>query len=151
MVYLREHLSFLVKKRPRGELRVGFELLQRSLEALNLHDFLKSSPDLWLYFYEDFLAAYDPKLRKDSMECITHQGRSLSYKLRLANELHRSAFLAKRCGFADDGVIFSRPCRRHWDLSCRRSEVWAGESSGPIRRWCGAGARETDGREYVRL
>ena len=47
------------------ELRVGFELLQRSLMALNPHEFLKTGSDMWLYFYEDFLAAYDPKLRKE--------------------------------------------------------------------------------------
>lgn len=25
----------------------------------------KAKGDPWLYFYEDFLAAYDPKMRKD--------------------------------------------------------------------------------------
>ena len=47
------------------ELRVGFELLQRSLMALNPQKFLKTGSDMWLYFYDDFLAAYDPKLRKE--------------------------------------------------------------------------------------
>ena len=58
-------LERLGQREAREELRVGFELLQRSLMALDPHDFLKTDPDIWLYFYEDFLAAYDPKLRKD--------------------------------------------------------------------------------------
>lgn len=62
---LARTLELLGQAEARKELSVGFEMLQRSLEALNPHDFLKSKPDLWLYFYEDFLAAYDPKLRKD--------------------------------------------------------------------------------------
>ena len=49
----------------KDELRLGFELLQRSLEALSPAKFLEAKPDLWLYFYEDFLAAYDQKLRKE--------------------------------------------------------------------------------------
>ena len=36
----------------KDELRLGFELLQRSLEALNPAKFLEAKPDLWLYFYE---------------------------------------------------------------------------------------------------
>lgn len=62
---LARTLELLGHPDARKELAVGFEMLQRSLEALDPHDFLKSKPDLWLYFYEDFLAAYDPKLRKD--------------------------------------------------------------------------------------
>ena len=54
---LARTLELLGQKDARDELRVGFELLQRSLEALDPHDFLKAKPDLWLYFYEDFLAA----------------------------------------------------------------------------------------------
>jgi hypothetical protein len=62
---LARTLELLGQADARKELSVGFELLQRSLEALQPHDFLKSKPDLWLYFYEDFLAAYDSKLRRD--------------------------------------------------------------------------------------
>jgi hypothetical protein len=55
---LARALELLGQKAARDELRVGFELLQRSLEALDPHDFLKSKPDLWLYFYEDFLGKH---------------------------------------------------------------------------------------------
>jgi hypothetical protein len=88
-------------------LRVGFELLQRSLEALNPHDFLKSKPDLWLYFYEDFLAAYDPKLRKDFGVYYTPR-EVVELQVRLVSELLEQHF-DKRLGFADDGVVFLDP------------------------------------------
>ncbi len=47
---LARTLELLGQPGARDELRVGFELLQRSLEALNPAIFLKSKPDLWLYF-----------------------------------------------------------------------------------------------------
>lgn len=50
-------LERLGQPEARAELRVGFELLQRSLRRLDPHAFLKSTPEVWLYFYEDFLAA----------------------------------------------------------------------------------------------
>jgi hypothetical protein len=62
---LARTLELLGQTAARDELRVGFELLQRSLEALDPVEFLRTKPDLWLYFYEDFLAAYDRKLRAD--------------------------------------------------------------------------------------
>jgi hypothetical protein len=62
---LARTLELLGQPAAREELRVGFETLQRSLEALDPATFLKTKPDLWLYFYEHFLAAYDPKLRND--------------------------------------------------------------------------------------
>jgi len=89
------------------ELRVGFELLKRSLEALDPHEFLKSDPELWLYFYEDFLGAYDPKLRKDSGVYYTPR-EVVELQVRLATELLESHF-GKKLGFADDGVVFLDP------------------------------------------
>ncbi len=39
------------------------ELLQRVIHAVDA-DQIATSGDPWLYFYEDFLAEYDPALRK---------------------------------------------------------------------------------------
>ncbi|TWB50056.1 N-6 DNA methylase [Rhizobium sp. ERR 922] len=104
---LARTLELLGQKAARDELAVGFEMLQRSLEALNPHDFLKSKPDLWLYFYEDFLAAYDPKLRKDYGVYYTPR-QVVEFQVRLASELLEKRF-GKKLGFADDGVVFLDP------------------------------------------
>jgi len=50
-----------------GEIAPSLRLLQRVLDRVPQEALTgdgKSDP--WLYFYEDFLAAYDPKLRKDA-------------------------------------------------------------------------------------
>jgi hypothetical protein len=104
---LARTLELLSQKAARDELAVGFEMLQRSLEALDPHDFLKSKPDLWLYFYEDFLAAYDPKLRKDYGVYYTPR-EVVELQVRLASELLEKRF-NKKLGFADDGVVFLDP------------------------------------------
>lgn len=100
-------LERLGQEEARAELRVGFELLQRSLKALDPHDFLKDSPDIWLYFYEDFLAAYDPKLRKDYGVYYTPR-QVVELQVRLVSELLATRF-GKMAGFADDGVVFLDP------------------------------------------
>jgi hypothetical protein len=104
---LARTLELLGQPEARKELSVGFELLQRSLEALDPHDFLKSKPDLWLYFYEDFLAAYDPRLRKDYGVYYTPR-EVVELQVRLASELLEKRF-GKKLGFADDGVVFLDP------------------------------------------
>jgi hypothetical protein len=104
---LAEALKLLGQDKAREELRVGFELLQRSLEALNPTVFLKSKPDLWLYFYEDFLAAYDPKLRKDYGVYYTPR-QVVELQVRFSTELLEKRF-NKKLGFADDGVVFIDP------------------------------------------
>ena len=104
---LARTLELLGQPAARKELAVGFEMLQRSLEALDPHEFLKSKPDLWLYFYEDFLAAYDPKLRKDYGVYYTPR-EVVELQVRLASELLEKRF-GKKLGFADDGVVFLDP------------------------------------------
>lgn len=104
---LARTLELIGHKDAMEELRVGIELLQRSLEALDPDDFLKTSPDLWLYFYEDFLRAYDPKLRKNYGVYYTPR-EVVDLQVRLADELLSKRF-GKNLGFADDGVIFLDP------------------------------------------
>ena len=104
---LARALELLGQDAAREELRVGFELLQRSLEALDPAEFLKGKPDLWLYFYEYFLAAYDPKLRNDYGVYYTPR-EVVELQVRLASELLEKRF-NKKLGFADDGVVFLDP------------------------------------------
>jgi hypothetical protein len=104
---LARALELLGQSGARDELRVGFELLQRSIEALDPTEFLKAKPDLWLYFYEDFLAAYDAKLRKDYGVYYTPR-EVVELQVRLAGDLLEKRF-GKKLGFADDGVVFLDP------------------------------------------
>lgn len=48
------------------ELPIALGLLQRIIAAVPQAGFKSAGQNPWLYFYEDFLAEYDPKLRKDS-------------------------------------------------------------------------------------
>lgn len=50
----------------REAIKVSADLLERVIAAIDPAVFAKNvGSDPWLYFYEDFLAAYDPKMRKD--------------------------------------------------------------------------------------
>ena len=104
---LAQALRLLGQPEARNRLRVGFELLKRSLEALDPHDLAKGKPDLWLYFYEDFLAAYDPKLRKDYGVYYTPR-EVVRLQVGLAGELRRKRF-GKKLAFADQNVVVLDP------------------------------------------
>lgn len=45
-------------------LKTSLDTLVRVLDAVDWHAISKGKSDAWLYFYEDFLAVYDNKLRK---------------------------------------------------------------------------------------
>jgi hypothetical protein len=68
---------------------------------------LAGSEDPWLHFYEEFLAAYDPKLRKDAgayytpIEVVRAQVRLIDDAL--------VNWLGKPLGFADRGVVTLDP------------------------------------------
>ena len=63
--------------------------------------------DPWLYFYEDFLAVYDPKLRKDAGAYYTPI-EVVNCQVRLIDELLVNR-LGKPLGFSDQGVITLDP------------------------------------------
>jgi hypothetical protein len=62
---LAQALRILTDHQARAEIEVPVGLLERSITAVDLAILTRRNVDPWLYFYEDFLAAYDPKLRKD--------------------------------------------------------------------------------------
>lgn len=76
-------------------------LLRRLIGALPA-DSLSSTADRWLYFYEDFLAAYDPKLRKDAGVYYTPV-EVVRAQVRLIDDLLVNS-LGRRHGFADPTV-----------------------------------------------
>ncbi|MEN2981396.1 MAG: type ISP restriction/modification enzyme [Thermus sp.] len=64
----------------------GYQLLRRALKAVDPSALAQKGVEPWLYFYEDFLAAYDPDLRRDLgvyytpkevVEAMVHLGDSL--------------------------------------------------------------------------
>ena len=85
----------------RDELRMPIELLERAIGAIDETQ-LEFTGGHWLYFYEDFLAAYDPKLRKDRGVYFTPT-EVVGCQVRLAAELLRTRF-GKADAFADQAV-----------------------------------------------
>ena len=103
---LAEALQLLEAPAVREELRMPIELLERAIQAVDSAK-LGQSADPWLYFYEQFLSAYDPKLRKDRGVYYTPV-EVVRAQVTLAGELLRTRF-GKPLAFADDDVVVLDP------------------------------------------
>ena len=68
---------------------------------------LAGEDDPWLYFYEDFLAVYDPKLRKDIGAYYTPV-EVVRAEVRLIDDLLTNR-LGKKLGFANRDVVTLDP------------------------------------------
>jgi len=103
---LSRALQVLTDQAIRKEVEAPLELLQRVIAAVPATT-LSGPDDPWLYFYEDFLAAYDPKLRKDAgayytpIEVVRAQVRLIDDLL--VNRMNRPL------GFADPEVVTLDP------------------------------------------
>ncbi len=62
---LAQALRVLADPQARAELALSADVLERAIAAVDFAALRGRGTDPWLYFYEDFLAAYDPRLRKD--------------------------------------------------------------------------------------
>lgn len=93
----------------RQEIETGVELLERSISAVDPEEIARRSPggDPWLYFYEDFLAAYDRRLRNDRGVYYTPV-EVVRAQVNLISRLLTQSF-DKPLGFADDGVMALDP------------------------------------------
>ncbi len=103
---LADALLLLESDQIREELRTPIELLERAISAVDAVE-IKMGIDPWLYFYEHFLAEYDPKLRKDRGVYYTPV-EVVRAQVRLADELLRTRF-NKTLGFAADDVVVLDP------------------------------------------
>jgi len=103
---LAQTLRVLAQPGAREEIAVAVDLLERVIAAVDPGK-LTERGDPWLYFYEDFLAAYDPKLRKDQGAYYTPQP-VVGVQVRLTAELLENKFKKLR-SFADDNVILLDP------------------------------------------
>ncbi len=103
---LAEALRLLEAPSVRSELRMPIELLERAIGAVDSAGIHREG-DPWLYFYEHFLGAYDPKLRKDRGVYFTPV-EVVKAQVRLAGELLKTRF-NKPLAYADDGVVVLDP------------------------------------------
>jgi len=103
---LSRALQVLTDPKARTEMTASLDLLLRVIAAVPPATFT-GPEDPWLYFYEDFLAIYDPKLRKNAgiyytpIEVVRAQVRLIDNPL--VNRLN------KPLGFADTGVVTLDP------------------------------------------
>ncbi len=114
---LSEALRVLGDPRARKALGSTVSLLERVISGVNPAIFEKQgalvedgpahAADPWLYFYEDFLAAYDPKMRKDRGVYYT-PWQVVQAQVRLTARLLDAAF-DKPYGVASDGVVTLDP------------------------------------------
>ncbi len=103
---LAEALQLLEAPAVREELQMPVELLERAIQAADAAN-LGQSEDRWLYFYEQFLGAYDPKLRNDRGVYYTPV-EVVRAQVTLAGELLKTRF-GKPLSFAEDDVVVLDP------------------------------------------
>ena len=104
---LARALQVLTDPTARADMAAPLDLLLRVIAVVSPTALTASVDDPWLYFYEDFLAAYDPRLRKDAGVYYTPV-EVVRAQVRLIDDLlvHR---LGKPLGFADAGVVTLDP------------------------------------------
>ncbi|MBM3334352.1 N-6 DNA methylase, partial [Candidatus Sumerlaeota bacterium] len=103
---LSRTLALLTDYQVQAEMAASVGLLERVIAAVPPAT-LSGPEDPWLYFYEDFLAAYDPKLRKDAGAYYTPV-EVVRCQVRLIDDLLVNR-LGKPLGFADPGVVTLDP------------------------------------------
>jgi len=104
---LAQALRVLGDPQAREEISTGVALLERSITAVNPKELAEEDADPWLYFYEDFLAAYDSDLRKDRGVYYTPV-EVVQTQVNLVSELLVNRF-GKTRSFADEGVVLLDP------------------------------------------
>lgn len=103
---LAQTLRLLGNNNARREIATAVDLLERVIQAVNPDRLIKNG-DPWLYFYEDFLAEYDPKLRRDYGVYYTPM-EVIGCQVRLCAQLLEEKF-DKPLAYADDDVTFLDP------------------------------------------
>ncbi|MBN2208556.1 MAG: N-6 DNA methylase [Candidatus Coatesbacteria bacterium] len=99
-------LAVLTDFQVRSEMSASLDVLLRVIGVVPRVT-LTGPEDPWLYFYEDFLAAYDAKLRKDVGVYYTPV-EVVRAQVRLIDDLLVNR-LGKRLGFCDPGVVTLDP------------------------------------------
>lgn len=100
-------LTLLADPQTRREIGTGVDVLVRVIGAVDPARLTKRDPDPWLYFYEDFLAAYDPRMREQRGVYYTPV-QVVRCQVRLVGRLLEERF-GKAMTYADDGVVLLDP------------------------------------------
>lgn len=103
---LSRALQVLTDPAAQAEISASLNLLLRVVGEVPA-EALTGPKDPWLYFYEDFLATYDPKLRKDAGAYYTPIEVAHA-QVRLVDDLLTNR-LGKALGFADRDVVTLDP------------------------------------------
>lgn len=103
---LSRALDILTDPQIRVTVAVPLDLLVRVIGAVTPHNF-RGPRDPWLYFYEDFLAVYDPNLRRDAGVYYTRM-EVVRAQVRLIDELLVQQ-LKMPLGFASPNVTTLDP------------------------------------------
>ncbi len=104
---LGKALELLSVPEARNEIATGLNLLERVIGAIDPAALTRGDRDPWLYFYEDFLAEYDPKLRNDRGVYYT-PAEVIQAQCALVEELLATR-LGKTLGLADPHVTLLDP------------------------------------------
>lgn len=90
-------------------LKTSLSTLTRVLDAVSWSEISKGNPDAWLYFYENFLSAYDNDLRKKTGSYYTPP-EIVTAMVRLVDEVLRdSGRFGLSEGLASDDVTIADP------------------------------------------
>ncbi len=100
-------LSVLTDPTVLPKLAVSVETLQRVLSVLDWPKVSRSDPAAWLYFYEDFLEEYDPRLRRQTGSYYTPI-EAVDPMARMVEDLLRTR-LGHVEGFRSPGVTVMDP------------------------------------------
>ena len=104
---LADVLRNLADPQARREIDAPVDLLERLIGAVDVSRLRRGEADPWLYFYEDFLSAYDPRLRNNRGVYFTPV-EVVRAQVRLVGELLERRF-GKPLTYADDGVVTLDP------------------------------------------
>ncbi len=105
---LAQALRILTDPAARAEIATGVSLLERAIGAVQ-PDLVRgrAEHDVWLYFYEQFLAEYDPRLREERGVYYTPVP-VVHTQVRLVSRLLQER-LGKDHSFAEEGVVLLDP------------------------------------------
>lgn len=104
---LSKALEILSDDRAIEVIGIGVELLVRSISAIDINKLPNGENRLWLYFYENFLAEYDSKLRSDRGVFYTPAEVVLAQVNLVADVLEK--YFDKKMTFIDDDVTVIDP------------------------------------------
>ena len=104
---LAQTLVILSDREARHDVGVGLDVLIRAITAVDPVALSEEGDDPWLYFYEDFLAAYDRRLRNDYGVYYT-PAPVIQAQVRLVAELLETRF-NKPLAYAEDDVVVLDP------------------------------------------